>query len=156
VTVGGYHPEQYRQAAVEMQKAIDLVTAAREFRKSLGKGFKDKLTLCPDFSVSAGMLDLSARLAAVDFADLQTDKAVVKPFVSGKVLIACSEKEKRRFRDMLEDALQKSRAELSQLEKMLTPGFREKADPDLVAERTAQFEAVKTRVQTLEAEIAQN
>lgn len=154
--VEGYEAKKYWEAAVEMQKMIDLVTAAREFRKALGKGFKDKLTICPDFSVSAGMLDLAARLAAVDFADLQAKTAVVKPFVSGKVLIASTAEEKVKFRAMLEDGLAKSRAELSQLEKILTPGFREKADPDLVAERVAQFEAVKTRVETLEAEIAQN
>lgn len=146
----------YSEANLELQKTIDLVTAAREFRKSLGKGFKDQLTLCPDFAVSEGMLDLAAKLATVKFEDLVGKTAVIKPFSSGNVMIACAEAEKATFRAMLESALQKRQQEFDQLEKILTPGFKAKADPDLIAERITQFEQVQNEVQTLKKEIAQN
>ena len=156
VTLDSFDGKVYNEANKELQKMIDLVTAAREFRKSLGKAFKDPLKLCPDFSVSQGMLELSSKLATVEFDDLAGKTAVIKPFSSGNVLIACQEDEKLKFREILETALQKRQSEFEQLEKILTPGFKEKADPDLVAERIAQFEQIKLEVDTLRKEIAQN
>jgi valyl-tRNA synthetase len=156
VKITGFEDKLYAEAGLEIQKMTDLVTACREVRKTLGKGFTEKLTLCPDFSVSAGSLELAQKIGLAEFTDLEGQTAIVKPYSAGKVMIACSAEEKATFRESLVNTLSKKEQEFGVLEKILTPGFKAKADPDLVAEREAQFEQTKTEVETLRKELQLN
>ncbi len=154
--VEGFDDKPYQEAGAEMQKMIDLVTACREVRQVLEKGYSEKLKLCPDFSISEGSLELARKLGNADLEDLNEEKSIVKPYSAGKVLIACLLEEKCRFRDNLEKTLAKKQQELSVLEKILTPGFKAKADPDLVIERENQQTRLKAEVAVLRQELEEN
>ena len=154
--VEGFRENLYMEAGAEIQKMMNLVTACREVRQVLGKGFSDRLQLCPDFAVSAGALELAKKLGNADMVDLKDGPAIVKPYATGKVLIACLPAEKTRFKENLQKSLGKKEQELALLEKILTPGFREKADPDLVAERENQYTRLHTEVEILSQELGEN
>ncbi len=154
--VPGFDQKIYIEAGLEMQKLIDLITACREVRKALGNPFSEQIKICPDFPISAGILELAKKLGNIDFCDLGSKSTIVKPYSVGKVMIACFPEEKQKFKENLEKSLSKKEQELHGLEQMLTPGFKEKADPDLVAERVAQYEQIKAEVETLRRELSSN
>jgi valyl-tRNA synthetase len=156
VSVPGFDENVYQKAQKEIRKVIDVVSASREFRKALSKTYKDQLHVSPDFSMAAGMIQLAQKLAGIELIDLGDKTTVVKPYPSGSVMIEASADEKKAFRESLESSLKKRQEEVMNLEKMLTPGFKKKADPELVADRVAQFEQIKEEVATLENELSQN
>lgn len=156
VTINGFDDKAFGESRLEIKKVIDVVSAAREFRKTLSKSFKDAMLVSPDFSMSQGMIQLAQKIAGIELLDIADRTCVIKPFSSGNILIEATEEEKKSFKDSLERALSKKQTELQMLEKMLTPGFKQNADPELVAERESQYNHISQEVQTLQNEISQN
>ena len=72
------------------------------------------------------------------------------------IRVAANTDEKNKFRDNLEKTLAKKEQEVTVLEKILTPGFKAKADPDLVAEREAQLAAASADRDALRADLEAN
>ncbi len=141
-------------ARISVQKLIDLVSVAREIRISLEKPFSETLTLEIEGKADSHYPQLLKKLANADLAEVK--EGIVKPSRSGIIRIAATRDEKSQFRDSLEKTLAKKEAELKVLETILTPGFKEKADPDLVAEREVQFQRVSEEVSALRQELAHN
>lgn len=137
-----------------IQKLIDLVSVAREVRKSLEKPFSEKLTLSIDGIIDEHYPQLINKMVNADLGTVES--GIAKPCSGGMIKVAATDEEKALFKTNLEKTLSKKEQELAVLEKILTPGFRAKADPDLVAERERQMSAVSAEVELLKTDLKVN
>lgn len=141
-------------ARMSVQKLIDLVSVAREFRKTLELPFSEKLTVDFVGEIDQHYPQLLEKMINASVGEVT--EGVFKPGPSGLVKVAASAEQKQKFRDNLEKTLAKKEQELGVLEKILTPGFKAKADPDLVAEREGQMAQVSSEVKALKADLEAN
>ncbi len=135
----------------------DVVSAARAVRKVIGKGFLEKLVVNFQFDMDAECEAIMVIMANVEKGSLVPADAIISgPYKSGLILVQATLEEKTTFRSSLEKSLITSEKELEILTKILTPGFREKADADLVAEREEQFNRISAEVNELRQGLANN
>lgn len=145
------------EARDNIYKLTDVVTAARATRKVLGKSFLEKLVVDFQFKMDAQGLSVLEKMANVEKSALQNKEAIISgPYNSGLILVKATTEEKAAFKSSLEKSLVESEKELKILEKILTPGFKAKADPELVAERENQFKTISAEVAGLRNELANN
>lgn len=142
------------EARVNVQKLIDIVSVAREVRRTLEKPFGDRLTIDFDGTVDGHYPQMMDKMINADFAEVT--EGIFKPCPTGMIRVAANTDEKNKFRDNLEKTLAKKEQEVTVLEKILTPGFKAKADPDLVAEREAQLAAASADRDALRADLEVN
>jgi valyl-tRNA synthetase len=145
------------EAGDNILKLTDVVTAARAARKVLGKSFHDKLVIDFKFEMGDQELAIMEKMANAEKGKLQNNEAIISgPYGSGLILIKATPEEKAAFKSSLEKSLIESEKELELLTKILTPGFKAKADPELVAEREEQFKRISAEVTGLRNELANN
>jgi len=135
----------------DLQVVVDLISACREVRTVLKKPFLEKLRVSGEmFGIGEMDLNLIKKMANVEIVDKVV--GIVKPLRSGLLTVEAGEDDRAAFKVNLEKCLAKSLQEFGILEKILTAGFREKADPELVAERELQMERVKREIEVLRRE----
>ncbi|MCC6643115.1 class I tRNA ligase family protein, partial [Candidatus Peregrinibacteria bacterium] len=142
------------ESLLAMQKLIDMVTVAREVRRVLEKPFAEKLTVDFDGAIDAHFPKLIEKMVNADLGEVK--EGIFKPSPSTMVRVAANAEEKARFKENLEKTLAKKQQEMAVLEKILTPGFKAKADPDLVAEREGQMAQVQYEVKALKEDLQAN
>lgn len=142
------------ESRMSVQKLIDLISVAREFRKTLELPFSERLMLDFEGVIDTHYPQLLEKMVNASVG--KVEEGVFKPGPSGLVKVAASAEQKRKFRENLEKTLAKKEQELGVLEKILTPGFKAKADPDLVAEREQQMAQVSGEVKALRADLEAN
>lgn len=143
-----------KKGCADLEKLLETVSACREVRRVLGKAFADKLTVNIEGKMEEQNYLVLAKMANAELGDLSS--AIVLPRPNGIVKIAAITEEKAKFKDNLVVTLAKKEQEFMTLEKILTPGFKAKADPDLIAEREAQFAAVSSDVAALKKDLMVN
>ena len=155
VEVAGYNLELAAIAKVKTQEMLDVITACRDVRRVLEKSFSEKLNVEADF----GPMDEANSAVVSKMANAEmcaVGVGIIKPSKSGIVKVAATVEEKDKFKADLEKTLAKKEQELGVLGKILTPGFKAKADPELVAEREGQMAQVSAEVDTLKADLSLN
>jgi valyl-tRNA synthetase len=155
VAVAGYDAALASTSKVKMQGVLDMITACREVRRILEKPFSEKLTVEADF----GLMEQADAAVVNKMANAEIgsiELGIIKPSHSGIIKVAATMEEKDKFKADLQKTLAKKEQELAVLQKILTPGFKAKADADLVAEREGQMAQVSAEVTALKADLILN
>ncbi len=139
---------------IKIQKLIDTISFVREFRINLEKPFSERLNVYSEKLDNDHYLELIQKMVNICFVD--SANGVSKPYLTGLNTIEASEEDSKKFRDNLEKLLDKKKKELETIEKILTPGFKAKADPELVEEREKQYKEVKEIIENLERDLKIN
>lgn len=145
---------QESKECFKIQKLIDIISFVREFRISLEKPFSEQLNIYSENLEKDHYLELIQKIVNINFTG--DVKGVSKPYLTGLNTIQASEEDSKKFRDNLEKLLDKKKKELETIEKILTPGFKMKADPELVTEREKQLIEIKQLIEDLEKDLLLN
>jgi valyl-tRNA synthetase len=155
VAVAGYDAALASTSKVKMQGVLDMITACREVRRILEKPFSEKLTVEADF----GLMEQADAAVVNKMANAKIgsiELGIIKPSHSGIIKVAATMEEKDKFKADLQKTLAKKEQAFAVLQKILTPGFKAKADADLVAEREGQMTQVSAEVTALKADLILN
>ncbi len=137
-----------------VERLMDMVTVTREVRRVLEKPFGEMIKLDYTGDMEAHYPMMLAKIANAELATVES--GITKPMPSGNIKVLASNEEREIFKANLEKLLGAKKQELEKLTHILTPGFKAKADPSLVAEREGQLTQVKAEVEALRADLDLN